>query len=381
MSILVAARISHAQIAALSAIGVFWGSFAAMVPAFKLAVGAPDAVFGLALMMSSIGGVIAMFVAPKVTHVFGRWLLPLAGVLLALAAMGPTLSGSVVAFAVAMFGLGLTMSFYDMSANMRIAVLEARHGMHLQNLNHAMFSFAFAGSAFVTTLARKADWTPMEVLPWLIAVLLVLAALTDEGRGWTPERVHAHEGTARMPWGTVLMVAVILFAAFLSENANESWSALHIERTLGAPQGEGGFGPTMLGLTMGMGRMSGQLLTARLGEVRLVFWGALIGTLGLVLLALAPSQQMAVTGVGLFGLGVSVMVPTANALLARMVPAGMQGLAIARAWMIGFTGFFVGPSMIGAVAEATDLRVAFLVVAAIMATIMPMVIWLKRRGA
>ncbi len=381
MSILTAARISHAQIAALSAIGVFWGSFAAMVPDFKLAIGAQDSVFGLALMMSSIGGIIAMFVAPKVTRLIGRWLLPVAGVMLALAALGPTLAGSVPAFAAAMFGLGLTMSFYDMSANMRIAVLESRHGMHLQNLNHAMFSFAFAGSAFLTTLARTNGWSPGDVLPWLVGALLLLAVATDEGKGWTPERLHGDGKAATMPWVTVLMVAGILFAAFVSENANESWSALHIERTLGAPAGEGGFGPTMLGLTMGVGRMSGQVLTARLGDVRLVFWGALIGTLGLLLLALAPTQGIAVAGVGLFGIGVSVMVPTANAILSRMVPAGLQGLAISRAWMIGFTGFFIGPSMIGAVAQATDLRVAFLVVAAIMATIMPLVIWLRRHGA
>jgi predicted MFS family arabinose efflux permease len=381
MSILTAARHSRAQIAALSAIGVFWGSFAAMVPAFKEAIAAPDSVFGLCLMTSSVGGIIAMFVAPKVTGLIGRWLLPLAGTMLALAALGPTLAGSVPAFAAAMFGLGLTMSFYDMSANMRIAVLEARHGMHLQNLNHAMFSFAFAGSAFLTTLARRADWSPQDVLPWLVAVLLALAAATNEGRGWTPERVHAENRGAKMPWGTILIVAGILFAAFVSENANESWSALHIERTLGAPAGEGGFGPTMLGLTMGIGRMSGQVLTARLGDVRLVLWGALIGTLGLILLALAPTQGIAVAGVGLFGLGVSVMVPTANAILGRMVPAGLQGLAIARAWMIGFTGFFIGPSIIGAIAQVTNLRVAFLVVAAIMALIVPLVLILKRRGA
>jgi MFS family permease len=90
---------------------------------------------------------------------------------------------------------------------------------------------------------------------------------------------------------------------------------------------------------------------------------------------------VAIAGIGLFGLGVAVMVPTANAILGRMVSGGLQGMAISRAWMIGFTGFFVGPSMIGAVAEATDLRVAFLVVATVMATIVPLILMLKRRGA
>ncbi len=380
MSFLVAARISRAQMAALSAVGVFWGSFAAMAPAFKAGVGATDSVFGLALMMSSFGGMLAMYLAPRVVPVLGRALLPASGILLALVAAGPALAASVTAFGAAMFALGLAMSLYDMSANMRIAVLESRHGLHLQNLNHAMFSFAFAGSAFLTTLARTGGWTPFEVLPWLMAVLVILALLADEGRGWTAEVKDEGHASARLPWGTVLIVAGILFAAFVSENANESWSALHIERTLGAPRGEGGFGPTMLGLTMGLGRLSGQVLTARLGEVRLIFWGAILGMLGLIMLALAPTQGVAVAGIGAFGLGVAVMVPTANALLSRLVPGGLQGLAIARAWMIGFTGFFVGPSMIGAIAQVTSLRVAFLFVAAVMATIVPLVLWIRRRG-
>jgi predicted MFS family arabinose efflux permease len=381
MSILTAARLSHAQIAALSAIGVFWGSFAVMVPSFKAGIGASDAVMGLCLMMSSFGGIIAMYIAPKLGPLLGRGLLPAACAVLAGVAALPTLAGTPPVFGAAMFCLGATMSFFDMSANMRIAVLEDRHGTHLQNLNHAMFSFSFAASAFVTTLARSGGWSPADVLPWLMLTLAVLAVACDEGRGWTPSPSRHDHGGATMPWATVLVVAVILFAAFLSESANEGWSALHIERTLGAPAGEGGLGPTMLGLTMGMGRLSGQMLTARLGDVRLIFWGAILGVAGLLMLALAPTKETAVAGVGLFGLGVAVMIPTANAILGRMVKGGLQGLAISRAWMVGFTGFFVGPSMIGAVAEATNLRVAFLVVAAIMATILPMVAILKRRGA
>jgi MFS family permease len=381
MSLVTAARLSRAQIAGLSAVGVFWGSFAAMVPSFKAHIGASDAVMGLCLMMSSIGAIAAMLVAAKAPAWVGRPLLPLSGLVLAFTSALPALAGSPVAFGAAMLGIGFSMAFFDMSTNMRIAVLETRHGVHLQNLCHAMFSFAFAAAAFVATLARRADWTPTDVLPWLIAVLVILALLTDEGRDWVPGPMRHDHPDARLPFGTVAIVSAILFAAFLSENANESWSALHIERTLGAPHGEGGFGPTMLGLTMGLGRLSGQVLTARLGEVRLIFWGAILGTLGLLLLALAPMKELAVLGVGIFGLGVAVMVPTANAVLARLVPPALQGPAIARAWIAGFLGFFVGPTMIGAVSEATDLRVAFLLVAVIYATVAPLILWLGKRGA
>ncbi|MFZ5710869.1 MAG: MFS transporter [Pseudomonadota bacterium] len=381
MSLAQAARVSRAQIAALAGVGVFWGSFAAMVPSFKDAIGASDSVMGLVLMMTPVGAIIAMLLAARAPAVVGRLLLPSAGVLLAVVAAFPALAATPAAFGAAMFALGFAVSFYDMAANMRIAVLETRHGVHLQNLCHAMFSFSFGGSAFVATIARTAGWSPVDILPWLVAALLALAFLSDEGPDWAPGPMRRDHPDARLPFGIVAIVTAILFAAFLSENANESWSALHIERTLGAPPGEGGFGPTMLGLTMGIGRLSGQVLTARLGLVRLIFWGGIVGTAGLVLLALAPVKEIAVLGVGVFGLGVAVMVPTANAVLARMVPPALQGPAIARAWIVGFAGFFVGPSLIGFVAEATDLRVAFLLVATIFASVVPLILMLRRRGA
>ncbi|MFN0116037.1 MAG: MFS transporter [Paracoccaceae bacterium] len=380
MSIRKAALVCRAQIAALSAVGVFWGSFAAMVPSLKAGIGAGDGPMGAALMMSAVGAMISIFAAPAFVRPAGRWLLPAGGIALALAAAGPSLAGSVLWFGAAMFGIGLTMSFYDMCTNMRIAVLERRHGLHLQNLNHAMFSLSFGVSAFVTTLARSAGATPVDVLPWLVAAIAILAALSDEGRGWAPGPDMPQGGGERMPWMVVAIVSAILFAAFLSENANEGWSALHIERTLGAPAGHGGFGPAMLGLTMAVGRLSGQVATARIGDLRLIFWAGVASVAGLVILALAPAPAVGIAGVALFGFGISVIVPTGNAVLARLVPRGLEGLAISRAWVVGFAGFFVGPAAIGAISEAAGLRTAFLCVAGLVAAIPVLAVVLRRRG-
>ena len=65
MSLAQAARVSRAQIAALAGVGVFWGSFAAMVPSFKDAIGASDSVMGLVLMMTPVGAIIAMLLAAR----------------------------------------------------------------------------------------------------------------------------------------------------------------------------------------------------------------------------------------------------------------------------------------------------------------------------
>jgi MFS family permease len=73
-----------------------------------------------------------------------------------------------------------------------------------------------------------------------------------------------------------------------------------------------------------------------------------------------------------------VVVPSANSILGRAVAPEQRGYAISRAWTLGFTGFFLGPSIIGFVSDLTSLRLAFVFVALVMATIIPAVLRLGR---
>jgi MFS family permease len=248
------------------------------------------------------------------------------------------------------------------------------------NLNHAMFSFAFAGSAFLTSLARKEGWDAGQVMPALALIAVALLLVMIERTPWEAETEQAHKPGADLPWTPIVMAAAILFAAFVCENATEAWSALHIERTLGAAHGTGGFGPMMLGLTMGFGRLGGQLVAEKVGEARLIMISALVGVVGALVIAWAPNEAVALTGVGLLGFGVAVMVPSANSILGHMVPKSLRGYAISRAWLFGFTGFFLGPTLMGFVSEQVGLRWAFVMIAGFMAAIVPLVLEMRRRG-
>lgn len=378
MAIWTELRASRATGAGLAAVGVFWGGFAAFLPDYKAAAGATDSQLGAALILSAAGGMAAMAVSPRLGTALGHRMLPLAALLVAGAAFLPLWVGSLWSLAVVLLVMGAAMSTLDIAANVRISLLEDRLALHLMNLNHALFSFAFALAAFGTGLARKAGWSPTLVVPLLALAVLALAALMIERADPPPEA--SPPKASRSPWGAILPAAAILFAAFVSENATETWSALHIERTLGGATGEGSFGPAMLGVMMGVGRLSGQFLAARLGEARLVAGSAVLGGLGALVVALAPSQPVALFGVALIGLGVAVVVPSANSLLGRAVAPAQRGYAISRAWMIGFTGFFIGPVGMGLIAQTVGLRWSFVAVACAMALILPGLARLARKG-
>ena len=381
MSYAKAIAVSRAPMIALAAVGVFWGTFAASVPELKQASQLSDADMGLALLFSAMGGIVAMYLSPRIGEMLGRRVLPVSGMLLVGGYLLLSVAQGFGAFAGALLFSGLMVALLDVSANVRISVLEERHAMPLMNLNHAMFSFAFAGGAFVTGMARAAGFGADQILPAMALVGLLFAAAMHEGKGWQSAPPPDASQPTRLPWFLILLTGGILFASFIGENATEAWSALLIERTLGAPEGTGGFGPTMLGIAMGVIRLSGQALAHRLGEGRLILFSAILGIAGAMTIALAVSVPMAVVGVAIMGAGMAVIVPSANSLLGRLVRPDLRGLAISRAWMVGFVGFFVGPSAMGFVAEHLGLRAAFIAAALLVATIIPSVLTLMQASA
>lgn len=373
MSILRALALSPATAAGLMAVGVLWGSFAGLVPDIKARVGASDGALGAALLMSALAGMGALWAAPWVGARLGRRALPLMGGVVSLVVMAPVLPGTVPALGVALFAMGLAVAMLDITANVRISAAEARHGLHLMNVNHAMFSFGFAGAAWCVGLARAAGSGPAEILPAMAVVCLLLTAVMTLGGAPAAAAEAEAEAPRRPPWGAIALTGLILFAAFIGENSTEAWSALHIERTLGAEAGHGSFGPAMLGLVMGVGRLSGQILTARFGDAALIFGSALLGCAGALTVAAAPTVPVALAGVALTGVGMAVIVPSVNSILGARVTERQRAHAISRAWMLGILGFFVGPSMMGGISELFGLRASFAAIALVVALILPAV--------
>ena len=377
MSLSTALRLSRRTLPAFAAEGIFWGAFAAFAPVLKAGIGASDAQFGWVLLASATGAVTAMWLAPIFDARFGRLAMAVAAVLLGLSFQAPMHVSSILWFGGFMVFAGAASGLLDVVMNARLSLIEARARQSLMNLNHAMFSFAYAASALATGLAREAGASPAQVFGGLFLVVLALA--------WAAQQSKVEEAAqevtpapGRLP-AAVFWGGAIIFAGFMSENAVEGWSALHIERTLHGGAAEGALGPAVLGLTMGLGRFGGQLVAARWRPATVVVLAALLSAAGSVLAALAPAPWVAYLGFGVLGLGVSVIAPMAFAMVGARVADDMRARAISRAAVVGYFGFFIGPPMVGFIAEATSLRISFLFIAAVLAAV-PVLSWMLRRS-
>jgi MFS family permease len=158
----------------------------------------------------------------------------------------------------------------------------------------------------------------------------------------------------------------------------ETWSALHIERTLGGGAAQGAMGPAMLGITMAIGRFSGQAISERVRDVTVIAWATLLCIGGVLIAAFAPTPAVAYLGFGTVGLGVSVIGPLGISMVGRMVQADMRPVAISRVAVIGFAGFFVAPILMGLLSDNFGLRVAFASVAALLVLIYPLMALIRR---
>jgi MFS family permease len=369
MSILSALAVSRAPAAAFAAVGLAWGCFAAMVPVIKARSGVADDTFGLMLLGTSVGLATTLYLAPRWDRAMGRWAMPAGSVLLAVVIMGPGWATTPLALFLVLLVAGAVSGVTDVVMNARVGELEGRHGRSLMNVNHAIFSTAYAASALMTGALREAG-LPAEAIFAVAGALILTLVPFQRMDTQVPARAQGPAGA--LPVSVVGICGGIVLIAFMAEAAIEGWSALHIERTLDGRAAEGAFGPVMLGLTMAIGRFSGQGLAARFTETQVIGIAALLAGAGVLIAAAAPAPAIAYLGFGLTGLGISVIGPMGLALAGRLVPPDRRTAAIARVAVIGFLGFFVAPAAIGLGSEAFGLRWAFAGVAVLLALLWPL---------
>ena len=382
MGLIASTRMAYAPMAGLAMVGIFWGGFAGLMPDIKAIAGASDAEFGLVMMLSAAGSMVAMHFAPRLYAGSGRWCLPGVGLGLVAACFYPVFATDLPRLGFAVLLMGASVGLMDICSNIRISTIEAQRDRSLMNHCHAMFSFAFGLTALGVGVAREAGHGPAQILPLMALAALALVAVTREpAADWhAPEAPPADDDARLDPTGrrVVTLSAIVLFASFIGENSTEAWSALHIERTLGAEVGHGSYGPGILGLVMGFGRLFGQAVADRVGERSLVVGSALLGICGALLIAAAWSPGAVFFGVAVVALGMATIVPSANTMLGPRIPGHARGLALSRAWMFGMTGFFIGPALMGLVAEGLGLRASYVVMGAIVALTIPAVVGLGR---
>ncbi|MBK5228433.1 MAG: MFS transporter, partial [Actinobacteria bacterium] len=273
---------------AFGVFGAFWGGWAAVLPEIKDSVAASDATFGFALLGIGMGALPAMLLMGPVYDRYGeRTAAPLLILILfAISTVLPGVTSSVPGLFATLLLLGALSGMLDISINAASTDWEAATGRRLMNLAHATFSGLFLVSSISVGLARRAGTGRLAVLLGL-ALIVALAVPLNRSSGTIERR---REERLRLRFEPIyLMLGALCGLGFVIEGGLESWSAVHLERTLGAGPAIGGLGPGLFAAAMLSGRTLAHFVGGRLGDRRLLAAGASIGAGGLLLAASAPT--------------------------------------------------------------------------------------------
>jgi MFS family permease len=278
-------------------------------------------------------------------------------------ALSPTLP----ILAVSLLLFGATHGGMDVAMNAWAAEAEKRIGRSVMSSFHAMFSLGAGLGALSGYFAVNGDIS-IALHFTVTATILAAFTLTFSTIPWTSEQSTKGGGLFAIPKGALALVGLIALGASMGEGAMADWSAVFLNTVTNATEAQAALGYAVFSSAMVIARLFGGAIVTRFGPAQSARLSGAFAFCGVILAVLSGQMALTFIGFALMGLGYAAIFPLAFS-RAASDPHIRPGLAIASVATLGYGGLLLGPPLIGMLAAATSLRLAFLVLALLAAQI------------
>lgn len=356
-----ARRVTRLQFMGL---GVLVGTWGAHIPSVRAHYVLDEMTLSLVLLAAALGTVGALFVAGRIVGWLGARSATALAVGLACVSLGIVLeSPGLFALLPLMLVFGAAMSILDVSINTEGAALESLSGRPIMSNLHGMFSVGGMTGAALASLMLAAGVAPRLQLVGVCAGVAVVALSaarwmleTHAGSGDDSGKVHF-----AWPRGLLLIIGLLVLAGMTAEGVMYDWCVLYLNQEVGVSQARAALGYAIFSGAMAASRFGGDALRERYSERGLLRFGAGMAAVAMAVVLLSAHPWVALFGFALTGAGLAPVAPILfNA--ATRVPGVSRAAAIASVTSIGYSGFMIGPPLIGSIATATSLTAALGVV-------------------
>ena len=346
-------------------LGVLAGTWGAHIPSLKDNYTLTEGTLSLVLLAAGIGTVTSLFFAGRIVGRLGaRRATAVSGLVMSLV-LAVVLQFPSVAFVLpAMLVFGAATGIFDVSINTEGSVLESLGPRAVMSNLHGMFSVGgMAGAGLASYLLSRGVAAQFQ-LPSVATGIAIVAVLASRGM------LETHAGTddepgvkAHFAWphGLLLVIGILIFAGMTAEGVMYDWSVLYLHQDVGMSQSMAALGYAIFSGAMALSRFGGDSLRSRYSERALLRAGAIIAAIAMAIVLISANGPIALIGFALAGAGLAPVAPILfNA--ATRIPGVSRAAAIASVTSIGYSGFMMGPPLIGGIATATSLTLALGVV-------------------
>ena len=348
-------------------LGFATAAWAPLIPFAQQRLHFNHADFGLLLLCSGLGAMLAMPATGKIVQRVGCRV-PIGFALLLLAVLLPSLSlwTTPLMMAITLFLFGTAAGSLGVALNIQAVVVEKNSLKSLMSGFHGMASLG--GLAGVLTITALLALSISSVISaFAVSLLLVIIVFLS-----VPYNIKAVENTLleasskvkksirqRLPQPLIILIGIACFIIFMTEGAAMDWSGIYLTQQYGVNAAFAGLAYTFFAIAMTTGRFTGHYLIRYFGEKKLLTYSAICATLGLALVSIAPYWWLVLVGYTLVGTGCSNIVPIMFSRAGRQTVMP-SAVALSCVSTLAYTGILVGPAFIGMIGELIGLKTVFM---------------------
>ncbi len=348
--------------------GFGYSTWASRIPSVQQHLHLNEAELGAVLFAMPIGLILTLPITSRLLGHFESRVIMIIGAIVFNLLLGlPGFVVSTLQLVLVLICFGSARNLMNLSMNTQAVDVQALYSRSILTTMHGIWSlagFAGAGLGYVMVLfSVPTKWHLFSVSIMLLAAAIVCYPYTLEKKPvpQTKKKVFS------LPDKQMMKFAMICFGTMACENIMYDWSGIYFLKVIHSSKAASIGAYVIYMVTMTIGRFGGDKLVAITGVKKLLAFSGWFIFSGLMLAVLLPYQISAAVGFALVGLGVSCIVPLVFSIAGRSKDAN-TGQSLAAVSTIGYLGFLLVPPMVGFIAQATNLRWSFAVIA-LMSTI------------
>lgn len=342
-------------------INILIGTWILYIPFIKSKFDLNDAEIGFSLFFVALGLLISIPFIPIINKKIGVGKSTKIGIiLLALVYNLPLVATNYFLLCCALLFIGVFSGFTSISLNALTANIEREEQQNFMSAAHGFFSLggfigAGIGSIYISMFSNPIIHM-LAVSSFIILSTLYLSKNYENLKGLEKEKAK-NNATFFNSIKPLLAISIIAFIIMFNEGAVEHWSNLFLFDVIKVSESKAGLGFILFSLTMTIGRFLGDGFSSKIGSMKTILYGCLIAFIS-YLLIISSNLYISVSGFGFLGFGLSVIVPEVYRVAGKTKNLETS-FAISIVSGIGFVGFLVGPVILGAISNWSNLVMSY----------------------
>lgn len=339
--------------------GFSFATWASRIPTIKSLFDLNDAELGNILLILPISSLLGLPISGWLVSKFDSrkpMIISFVFFNIALALIGFSQSILMLVFAVFLFSF--TMRIINIAINTQSISVQRNFVRNIVGSFHGLWSVGgLMGVAFSTLMVKLEvpmdSHTLMVSTFSMIAILIAYPFLLKNDKS-----PHGNKLILGKPDRSIMLLGILVFFAAVCEGGIFDWSGVYFKDIVKVELFTLGY--LIFMVFMALSRFFSDRLIEKVGMKHLYIISASLISIGILILIVFPYFWPCIIGLSITGIGVAAIFPM-TFMLAGMSKKYSPGMAISIVATYAIVGMLVGPPLIGYIAHAFNLKVAFVI--------------------